>query len=298
MQTTDQKLLLRSSSIAMIAMALLITSTASHAQTLIGSAGAGWQTWTAGNDINGNPLDLNNNGAPYWDVPWGASGDYGGGKAEKNVGYCLTSTGDCQGVGSALLAPGAIPFWGMPYDSASDSINPGMNGARDNTVYFRSNGGQLRASLYLNASAVPTEINEFGWFETNSTGTVIGTRHMLFQGSGEPTGSLTPSPVGTSVFFTPTRYFGYYYSDVSEPADTPAPTHGCYAYTLFSLDEPRCTEASGGQGDHDFVVFSANPSSSHPTYWVVGEDPADCTSNDGDCNLTIVTVTAVQRSNN
>lgn len=269
----------------LIAMAVFATCSMSLGQSLIGSPGAGWQTWIA--DINGT--DLNNNGMPYWDVPWGASGSYGGGLAEKNVGFCLTSTGDCQGIGSGVFAPGAIPFWGMPYDAVHDT-----GGLRDNVVYFHSTGGQLRATLTLNMSAVPTEINEFGWFETNSTGSVIGKRHKLFQGSGEPTGTLTPDPVGKSVTFVPTTYFGYYYSDVSEPTTTTGKPHGCYAYTLFNLDEPRCTEASGGQGDHDFVVFSANPNANHPTFWIVGEDPADCTNQDGDCNLTVVQVQAAK----
>jgi hypothetical protein len=212
--------------------------------------------------------------------------------AEKNVGWCLTSTGDCQGIGSALFAPGAIPFWGMPYNSATDT-----GGARDNKVYFKDNANStgtglqtLKATLFLNASASPLEINEFGWFETNPTGTVVGTRHMLFQGSGEPTGTLTPDPVGKTVIFTPTEYFGYYYSDVSEPAFSPAPTHGCFAYTLFLFDEPRCTEAGGHQGDHDFAVFSTDPGSSRAAYWIAGEDPAGCPNLDGDCNLTIVKV--------
>jgi len=252
-----------------------------YGQALIGSPGAGWQTWTPAKD-------LNNNAAPYWDVTWGASGGYGGKPAEKNAGFCLTSTGDCQGIGSALFAPGAIPFWGMPYDSASDT-----GGARDNTVYFQRTHGRLSATLYLNASAVATEINEFGWFEVQFVSGMPqpGTRHILFQGSGEPTGTLTPDPVGKVVTFRPTEYFGFYYSDVSEPATTPAPTHGCYAYTLFNSDEPRCTEAVGKQGDHDFVVFSNDPSSERPTYWIVAEDPAGCPNLDGDCNLTIVKVT-------
>jgi hypothetical protein len=35
----------------------------------------------------------------------------------RDLAVCLTSTGDCQGIGSALFAPGAIPFWGTPYCS-------------------------------------------------------------------------------------------------------------------------------------------------------------------------------------
>ena len=256
-------------------------SSGGGAQTrIVGSSGsgAGWQTWIP------DDSHLNDNSAPYWDVPWGASGNYGGGSAEKNAGFCLTSTGDCQGIGSALFAPGALQFWGMPYDSENDS-----GGARDDTVYFHSTGGKLRATLFLNASAYATEINEFGWFETNSGGTVVGARHMLFQGTGDSSGTLTPDPVGKTVAFKPTPYFGYYYSDVSEPTSG-TPSHGCYAYTLFKLDDPRCTEKSGHQGDHDFVVFTDNPGSGRATYWIAGEDPADCTNQDGDCNLTMVKV--------
>jgi len=287
--------------VSMLLLILLATCTivgTAHAQTVIGSSGAGWQTWTLG-DNNTILSDLNDNGAPYWDVAWEVfSNTYGGTPADKNAGFCMTSTGDCQGLGSGALAPGALPFWGQPYISASDT-----GGARDNTVYFRSTGGRLRATLYLNFSANPTEINEFGWFETNATGASIGNRHILFQGSGEPTGSLTPDPVGKTVTFSPTRYFGYYYSDVSEPAcpdgtdqpcaDPNAILHGCYANTLFNLNDARCTEAGGNQGDHDLVVFKDGGSSLHPNYWVVGEDPTDCANQDGDCNLTIVKVVPV-----
>jgi len=268
-----------------IAIAVLAICGTTHAQTLIGSPGAGWQTWTTATDQYGNPLDLNDNGAPYWDVTWGASNNNEGSPADKNAGFCLTSTGDCQGIGSALVAPGPLAFWGMPYDSANDS-----GGARDNTVYFKNTVGTMKATLLLNASANPAEVNEFGWFETNPGGTTVVKRHMLFQGSGEPTGTLKPDPVGKTVVFTPTTYFGFYYSDVSEPTPDTGVQHGCYAYTLFNLDEPRCTQAVGEQGDHDFVVFATNPGSSRTAYWIVGEDPAGCPDLDGDCNLTMVRV--------
>jgi len=286
----------RTGLIVLIAIAASATMDTAYGQALIGSPGAGWQTWTAALDANFNGIDLNNNGAPYWDVIWGASGaTYGlGAAAEKNPGFCMTSTGDCQGIGSALAAPGALPFWAMPYNSATDT-----GGARDNVVYFHSTGARLTATLMLNASANANEINEFGWFETNASGTFLGTRHLLFQGSGEPAGTLTPDPVGSVATFTPTVYFGFYYSDVSEPAcpngsnppcSPPGPLHGCYTYTVFAFVEPRCLESTGKQGDHDFVVFGKNTDSERPTYWVVGEDPVDCKAKDGDCNLTIVRV--------
>jgi hypothetical protein len=282
--------------ILLIAIAAVTICGTSYAQTLIGSPGAGWQTWTV-TPISFTQPDLNDNGAPWWDLQWAASGSYGNSTlADKNPGFCMTSTGDCVGIGSQGLAPGTLPFWAMPYDSVGDT-----GGARDNTVYFRSSGGRLRATLYLNATANPNEVNDFGWFETNATGTVVGTRHLLFSGTGV-TKDQIPTPTGTSITFSPTRYFGYYYSDVSEPAcpdgtdqpcaDPNALLHGCYAYSLFSLNDARCTEVGGNQGDHDFVVFK-DGTPSHPNYWIAGEDPADCADQDGDCNLTIVKVIPV-----
>jgi hypothetical protein len=268
------------------AIAAIAMSGNSYADTLIGSAAAGWQTWAA------NDTQLNDNKAPYWDSPWASSGAYGGtNKAQKNVGFCMTSTGDCQGIGSALYAPGSLSFWGKPYNSATDT-----GGERDDKVYFKNNGKQLKATLYLNASAVPSEINEFGWFETNSDGTVRGNMHMLFKGSMDySTGQYTqvPDAVGKTVTFQPTQYYGFYYNDVSEPLG--ALNRGCYAYTVFGFTEPRCLENTGGQGDHDFVVFSDKPGSDRATYWIGGEDPVDCISEDSDCNLTLVKVSSASK---
>jgi hypothetical protein len=295
-------------------IALATACTVSESQTLIGSssAGAGWQTWTV-TPISSDQPDLNDNGAPWWDLQWNSAGNYGTANnptagADKNPGFCMTATGDCVGVASGAFAPGTLPFWAMPYDKAGDT-----GGARDNKVYFRSLGGSLVATLFLNATANPNEVNDFGWFETNAAGTVAGTRHKLFSGTGV-TKDQIPTPTGTAVTFTPTRYFGYYYSDVSEPAcpdgtdtylnglttpcaDPNAILHGCYAYSIFTLNDQKCVDSTGGQGDHDFVVFSGNATtSSRPTYWINGEDPADCATNDGDCNLTIVRVAPAPRN--
>ena len=266
-----------------IAMALLAMCGTAYGQNLIGSPGAGWQTWNLSKNALGEFTDLNSNGAPYWDVPFLAFsfGNYYGNPAAKSVGWCLTSTGDCQGVGSALYAPGPIPFWGMYYNSATD-----VGGAIDPKVYF-GNGSQqtLKARLYLNTATNLTEINEFGWFETNSTGTLNGPKHRLFQGTGA-SHTLTPDPIGKTVTFTPTRYFGFYYNDVSDPQTA---TSGCNAYTIFAFNDSDCTDASG-QGDHVFAVF-LQPDTD-PIYWIAGQDPSACTF-DGDCNLTLVKVEPV-----
>lgn len=274
-------------------IALATACTAAHAQVLIGSSGAGWQTWNLAQDSSNQFIDLNSNGQPFWDVPLLTFGNYNVSKSpsNKSIGWCLTSTGDCQGMGSALFAPGTLPFWAMPYDSANDA-----GGIMDPKVYFRTNflGQTFQATLFLNTATNTYEINEFGWFETNSTGTVLGTRHVLFNGSGYPPGSATPDPVGRSVTFTPTRYFGYYYADESDPEQLNGPEHGCLAYTIFGFNDEDCTQAGAGtnvpgQGDHVFAVFLQQNPGAAPVYWVAGQDPTLC-SEDGDCNLTIVRI--------
>ena len=184
----------------LIALAAVAISGTSQAQTLIGSPGAGWQTWSVA-PITSTQPNLNDNGAPWWDLQWAASGSYGSSTfADKNPGFCMTATGDCVGIGSGALAPGALPFWGMPYDPVGDT-----GGTRDNKVYFQRAGGTIRATLYLNATANPNEVNDFGWFETNATGTVNGTKHKLFSGTGVTKDQL-PTPTGTSVTFSPTYF--------------------------------------------------------------------------------------------
>ncbi|KAA6461813.1 hypothetical protein DYQ86_09170 [Acidobacteria bacterium AB60] len=288
-------------------LALALASSFAHAQTIIGTPGNGWQSWNLAVDPGNNYhyVDLNSNGAPFWDVPLqtfgdSASGLYippnnptqgppdfptGGNYANKSIGWCLTSTGDCQGLGSALFAPGPLPFWGGPYNAATDT-----GGAFDPKVYFRAGSGvTYQATLYLNFATNTNEFNEFGWFETNATGTLNGTRHVLFQGSGNPPGTNTPDPVGKVVNFAPTQYFGYYYLDVSDPQSF-NPYQGCLAFTIFAFNDPDCTSGNGnGQGDHNFAIFLQQVPNRAPIYWIGGQDPSTC-GQDGDCNLTVVKV--------
>lgn len=244
------------------AAVLWAAAAAAPAQTLIGSAGAGFQTWTT--------VDLNNNNAPFWD---GATVSvFTGNPDSKNVGFCLTSNGDCVGIASHVHAPGPLPYWGMPYDASADS-----GGAIDPNVYFhRSHAGQmLHATLQIQLSTVPNEINEIGWFETDATGSIAGTRHVLFRGGALPPAPSNPDPVGKMASFKPTAYFGYYFADVSE--------NSCLAYSLAGF-----TENGNGCAAHSVVVFSGNHAAAHPTYWIAGIDPPGC--NDGDCNLTLIKV--------
>ena len=280
---------------SLILLAVLVAATvcAAHAQTLIGTPGAGWQTWNLAVDNSSVFIDLNSNGSPYWDVPLLTFGNYNVTKSpsNKSIGWCMTSTGDCQGLGSALYAPGPLPFWGMTYDATADT-----GGLIDPKMYFRTiRGGQSYvATLFLNTATNNYEINDFGWFETNAAGTLNGTKHIIFHGSGYPAGTATPDPIGKTVTFTPTQYFGYYYQDVSDPETLNGPEHGCYASTIFAFNDEDCTAngttANGpGQGDHNFAIFLQQSSGQPTTYWVAGQDPTMC-SDDSDCNLTVVKV--------
>ena len=192
-----------------------------------------------------------------------------GSNTSRNIGFCLTNSGDCVGINSALFAPGAIPFWGMTYNSAANT-----GGGQDTLVYFKGDNKHLRATLQLQLSTVDTEINEFGWFETNLTGTTLGPIHRLFQGSGVPTGSLVPSPVGKEVTFKPTKYFGFYYKDVSEG--------GCLAIRLPASQHTRVVQAT---------CLPSSPRSPVPRITcsrLPDFDPPGC--GDGDCNLTLVRI--------
>jgi hypothetical protein len=124
----------------------------SYADSIIGSPGAGFQSWKASFD------NLNTNGAPYWDYstryprsnlpgfpPFVTDppGDFA------NVGFCLTGTTNCL---AKFLnpgpPPGAIPFWGMPYDTATDT-----GGALDPNFFFvKDTPNELQATLELQLS--------------------------------------------------------------------------------------------------------------------------------------------------
>ena len=255
--------------VALLAVGCTLLSSGSQAQTVIGSASAGFQNWHASN--------LNNNRAPFWDAPYTDFGPVSPPTASKNVGFCLTSTGDCQGVASALSAPGAIPFWGMPYDAGADT-----GGGFDPKVYLKRSGHhELKATLYLSISSYgPTHpnpgLNEFGWFETDAAGSMIGATHLLFKGSS----SGPADKIGMTVSFTPTEYFGYYYGDTSEG--------NCKAYTLSSFNDPGCGPEVPMGVTHNLVIFSENPSDKDAAMWIAGEDPPNC--DDGDCNLSLVRI--------
>jgi hypothetical protein len=246
----------------LIAIAVWAVCGTCYGDTIVGGVSAGFQTWTAAN--------VNNNTMPYWDYPTNYPfAPFNNG----NVGFCLT--GGCPGQLSPGPAPGAIPFWGLSYNSNTDT-----GGGLDPNFFFQRPAPEtLKATLEVSLATVPNETNSFGWFETDSLGSFIGTRHPLFSASDTP---------GTVTFFQPTQFYGYYFHDLSESGlnDT---LSNCLVFTLSSFDTPPCAP---NQLVHQMAAFATDPSSLLTSFWLAGLNAvAECTPGDGaDCNLTLVRV--------
>ncbi len=143
------------------------------ADTIVGSSGAGWQS----NYI------VNQNGTPYWD-----SSSLDGTK--KNIGYCLTGTGNCGMPG----APGALDYWGY------------SNGNADLDIGFMPTSGGT-AALEIEIAGY-SSVNEFGY--QDSTG-----NHILFTGPQGTGSTAVIAAVGEYYFFIVSGNGQTYYTDSS-----------------------------------------------------------------------------------
>ncbi|HTY23734.1 MAG TPA: PEP-CTERM sorting domain-containing protein [Desulfomonilaceae bacterium] len=150
----------------------LVLAPHAFADSVVGTVG-GWQTWTGTN--------LDQDGKPYWD---NSSSD----GTHMNVGYLLNGT---QGSGAGIAGfPGAIPFWGATYTSASDT-----GGAADSSFYFTSSGSSqaaLKIEIAGNANS-----NTFGWYDAST-----GAMTEIFSG---------PAGQGSTATFTPSATYGFYF---------------------------------------------------------------------------------------
>lgn len=113
-------------------MALTVSASAT---TVIGSAGAGWQAWSAPNQ----------DGTPYWDNN-SADGN------KKNVGYFLSKTGAFS---SHPASPGITPPWWGNSD-----------GSADLNFHFNSNLSQA-VKLYIEVAGY-SNINELWWYDVSN----------------------------------------------------------------------------------------------------------------------------------
>jgi hypothetical protein len=149
---------------AMLAGLLIIPN--AFADTITGTAGNNWRSWSAG--------DVNKNAHPYWD---NISTDIG----DKNIGYYLTNTGFFTG---STAGPGAIKFWG-------GNGNPETGGAYDPSFNFTIAAPRpLTATLKLEVSAFAAN-NVFGWYVKGTP----GAKTQIFAGS-DAAGASFSFPLG------------------------------------------------------------------------------------------------------
>jgi hypothetical protein len=214
----------------------LFLSAVLQADSLVGSAGYGWQTWST-TTVGPPTVTLNNDGGQFWD-----NRSIDGSKC--NIGFWLTGT--ATGCGSSTNppspasglpsaeAPGAIPYWGN------------TAGLDDPNFFFNNSKGDT-ATLRLELSG-NRNFNAFGYYDATGP-------HQLFSG---PTDPVTVSPV-----FTPVGDFGYYFTD----------KNGSTFKTQSSLDS---TLASKDQRFALFRQNPAGTSSGPPNivnvYWLGVED--------------------------
>jgi len=199
----------------LILVLLALSSTATMADTISGSAGAGWQSWTN--------TSLNQNGIPYWD---GTSSD----GAKKNIGYCLTGAGSC----GMSNPPGNLSYWGF------------SNGAADPNITFNGTGGSNVATMQIEIAGY-ANLNQFGYMD--STG-----MHVLFTGSQGSGATTTFTAIGSYVFFIISGNGQTYFTNSSlNPSGDQNFQHfavfGGGTPGVFYLG---IEDLPGGQGDKDY----------------------------------------------
>lgn len=150
-----------------------LSLSASAAITVQGTAGAGWQSWSA----------PNKDGNPYWD---NVSLDGG----NRNVGYFLSGTGAYTGHPDS---PNITPVWWGFGAPASGPATADLN------FYFQSTL-PLTVRLVIEVSA-RANVNEIGWYQYNSVTDTISPGGVLFPG---------PAGAGATVVFSPSTNFGLY----------------------------------------------------------------------------------------
>ena len=152
--------------------AALFLPVAAIADTISGTAGAAFQSWSITN--------LNQNGKPYWD---NVSLD----GSNMNIGFFLVNAPTAPLAG----APGALPYWGNAFNLSTDS-----GGTADLNFTFQRTASFSVASLQLEVAG-NADINEFGWYDITNPSVL----HTIFAG---------PDSAPASSSFTPSAQYGFY----------------------------------------------------------------------------------------
>jgi hypothetical protein len=150
-------------------LALLVP--ALHADTLVGSAGDGWQPF---------PTTLNEKGtSAFWD-------NHSLDGSKENIGYFLSNTGAFTG---SKVGPGALPFWGT------------STGNYDPNFYFNRTSSGSSTTMLASIAGFASG-NSFGWYDTTLPVTNSSNLHIIVHGAANP--SAPP------VAFTPSAHYGYF----------------------------------------------------------------------------------------
>ena len=217
----------------------LSAGSVAFADTISGSAGAGFRAWSA--------ADLNQNGHPYWD---NTSTD--GNK--KNVGYFLVNAPTAHLTG----APGPMPYWGYSYNSANDT-----GGTADLNVFFQRDEQFSTADLKLEVAG-DAEVNEFGWYDINQPSVL----HPLFGGPDSPPETVTFAPSADYGFYLKDGTSGTFFtqSSLNPKGDTShqhfaifeqSAVSGAEVYWLGIEDQTtsELNKAEGGYGDFNDMLI-------------------------------------------
>jgi hypothetical protein len=171
--------------IAFAALLMLVCSTFASADQIIGSAGAGFQTWTT--------ADLNENGTPYWD---NTSTD----GPQRNIGYCMAGGGNC----TISPLPGTLPYWGN------------SDGTADSSIYFGNAGVANNATMQIEIAG-NASTNQFGWVGYDPlTGNLTTALNIIFTGSDSAGATATFTPTPFYLFFIKTAEGNVFFTNLSK----------------------------------------------------------------------------------
>jgi len=168
--------------LAGLALLVALAPAIGLADSINGSASAGWQTWGPSVPTPGT--------GPYWN---GVSSDTANGPHE-GIGYCITGTGNCN----MSPNPGsALPYWGY------------SNGSADGNITFTPTGGGDKAAMTIEIAGNAGQ-NIFGYCDSNGC-------HQLFAGSATAGATATFAPVGNYYYYIDDTAVGdTWYSNASQ----------------------------------------------------------------------------------
>lgn len=241
---------------AACATVALSCTSAFAALSVVGSAGAGWQTFPGTLNNYGDPF------RPYWDQ---RSQDGG----NRNVGNYLNGSYDLPLPGGSAGSPNITPpWWGR-------TSNTNYSATMDNAVHFnRANpttgvGTTLKLEVAGNSG-----INEIGWYDINdAAGSEV--LNTVFVGGASPV---------TSVTFTTSTNFGLFLKS------------GDLIFFTESIRNRGGAMTVADQSVQHFAFFGADLTANAEKYYVGAEDlPLSAAGIEevGDYNDLVFTLEAV-----